>query len=250
MPSTDSTVALPDHRFDARDGLQAVLWDMDGTIVDTEPYWIRAEEDLVHGYGCEWTHQDAMKLVGNALTDSAAIIRDAIVAGGGPALEPRHIIDTLSAEVMARVREEVPWRPGARELLEQLSSSGVPCALVTMSEGPLATLVVDALPPGTMRFKVTGDMVARGKPDPEPYLQGLDRMEQIVPGLDPRRVVAIEDSVPGVASAAASGATTIAVPHFIELPPPSNWTEWETLAGRTAADLDELVRSRCAGTSA
>ncbi|RZU61412.1 HAD family hydrolase [Zhihengliuella halotolerans] len=243
MPSTDSAVAATANRFDPSHGLQAVLWDMDGTIVDTEPYWIRAEKDLVHGYGCEWTHEDAMRLVGNALPVSAAMIRDAIVAGGGPSLEIRHIVDTLSHEVMSSVRRAIPWRPGARELLEQLAAAGVPCALVTMSEGPLAGLVVDALPPGTMRFKVTGDMVQRGKPHPEPYLQGLERMGDIVPGLEARRVVAIEDSVPGVASAAASGSVTIAVPHFIELPPPENWTEWETLAGRTADDLDALVRS-------
>lgn len=241
MPSTETVATSTDNVFNAASGLQAVLWDMDGTIVDTEPYWIEAEEALAREYGVEWTHEDALKMVGNALTDSAMIIRETIVAGGGPALDPRGIIDRLSGSVMQRVQEQMPWRPGARELLEDLAASGVPCGLVTMSEGPLASLVVDALPEGVLRFKVTGDMVTRGKPDPEPYLEGLRRMTEWVPGLDPSRVVAIEDSVPGVASAAASGALTIAVPHFIELPSPDGWVEWETLDGRTAKDLNELV---------
>ncbi|MBG6083402.1 HAD family hydrolase [Zhihengliuella flava] len=241
MPSTHRAASRPDNVFIRDSGLQAVLWDMDGTIVDTEPYWIEAEEALAGEYGVEWTHEDALKMVGNALMDSAMIIRETIAAGGGPTLDPRSIIDRLSGSVMRRVRERMPWRPGAYELLEDLTASGVPCGLVTMSEGPLASLVAEALPAGTLRFKVTGDMVSRGKPDPEPYLQGLSRLAEWVPGLAPSRVIAIEDSIPGVASAAASGALTLAVPHFIELPEPDGWVQWDSLEGRTAKDLNELV---------
>ncbi|GAA3694300.1 hypothetical protein GCM10022377_03650 [Zhihengliuella alba] len=248
MPATTPAPAHTSIRS-ADGGLQAVLWDMDGTIVDTEPYWIAAEKELVAAHGGVWTDEDAMSVVGNALDVSAAVLQESIIRQGGPVVEPRTIIDTLSSRVIEQVRTQVPWRPGARELLEDLNAAGVPCALVTMSEGPLAATILSALPEGTMRFAVTGDLVSRGKPDPEPYLVGLERLRGIVPGLDPARVVAIEDSVPGVASAAASGATTIAVPHVVPLPAPRNWTVWDTLEGRTAADLDALVRAVVAGGS-
>ncbi|WP_309079735.1 HAD family phosphatase [Zhihengliuella sp.] len=248
MPATTPAPAQTSTRF-ADGGLQAVLWDMDGTIVDTEPYWIAAEKELVAAHGGVWTDEDAMSMVGNALDVSAAVLQESIIRQGGPVVEPRTIIDTLSSRVIEQVRTAVPWRPGARELLEDLNSAGVPCALVTMSEGPLASTILSALPEGTMEFKITGDMVSRGKPDPEPYLAGLERLRGLVPDLDPARVVALEDSIPGVASAAASGATTIAVPHVVPLPAPRNWTVWETLQGRTAADLDAHVRALVSGAT-
>jgi HAD superfamily hydrolase (TIGR01509 family) len=242
MPLTSLPATTPANAFDARHGIQAVLWDMDGTIVDTEPYWIAAEKALVHAHGGSWTDEDALRLVGQALPTSAGMLQEA-----GVRLEIREIIDILTQSVCDGVRESVPWRPGARELLEDLAGHGVPCAMVTMSEGPLAGLVADALPEGTFRFRVTGDMVRRGKPHPEPYLLALDRLGAHVPGVDPRRVVAIEDSAPGVASASASGATTIAVPHFLPLPASEDWALWPTLHGVTAPALDTFVRSRNGG---
>ena len=238
MPPTSLPPSVPQNAFDADNGVQAVLWDMDGTIVDTEPYWIAAEIELVQAHGGTWTERDAERLVGQALPNSARMLQDA-----GVALEIREIIDILTASVIEGVRGHVPWRPGARELLEDLAANGVPCAMVTMSEGPLAGLVAEALPKGTFRFLVTGDMVSKGKPDPEPYLLAMRTLEVDLPDLDPRRVVALEDSVPGVASAAASGASTIAVPHITPLPASDAWTVYPTLAGLTASDLDEFVRA-------
>lgn len=96
---------------------------MDGTIVDTEPYWIAAEHALVQAYGGTWSHEQAMQLVGQSLTFSAGILQEA-----GVRLEIREIIDTLTAEVIRNVQRKVPWRPGARELLDDLHSaaSGAP----------------------------------------------------------------------------------------------------------------------------
>lgn len=238
MPATTPPASVPPNPFDAGSGLQAVLWDMDGTIVDTEPYWIAAETKLVHAHGGTWTEEDALRLVGQALPNSARMLQEA-----GVDLPIRDIIDTLTGSVVDEVTKNVPWRPGARELLEDLARHGVPCALVTMSEGPLAGLVANALPEGTFRFLVTGDMVSKGKPDPEPYLHALRTMAGIVPGLDTLRTVALEDSVPGVASAAASGARTIAVPHITALPDSGDWTVFPSLAGVSARDLDDFVRA-------
>ncbi|MFJ7749579.1 HAD family hydrolase [Arthrobacter sp. NPDC097144] len=224
--------------------LQAVLWDMDGTIVDTEPYWIQAEKDLVHSYGGSWTDSDAEAMVGQALAFGAGLLQNA-----GVPLTVREIIDRLIGEVTVKVRKQVPWRPGARELLSELKEEGIPCVMVTMSEPILANEVCSQLPAGTFSFVVTGDMVSRGKPHPEPYELAFDRLSGLVPDLSKERVVAIEDSLPGVTSARAAGLVTLGVPHFLPLPPDDGRHEWDTLGGRTAADLASLVSGATAGAS-
>lgn len=234
------------HPHPEQSVVKAVLWDMDGTLVDTEPYWIAAESELVASYGGTWSHAQAMQLVGQALTFSAGVLQDA-----GVRLSRREIIDTLSAEVIRRIRVEVPWRPGARELLDELHSAGVRCALVTMSEGPLAREVAASLPKPYFEFLITGDIVSRGKPHPEAYLTAIDRLRESDGGeLDANQCVALEDSVPGVAAAMASGVITVGIPHQTPLPDDHRRTTWSTLSGRTLADLERLVIERSPAAAA
>jgi HAD superfamily hydrolase (TIGR01509 family) len=216
--------------------LKAALWDMDGTIVDTEPYWIEAEHALVSAHGGTWSHEQAMQLVGQSLVFSAGILQRA-----GVKLEAREIIDTLTAQVISRVRQNVPWRPGARELLDELFNAGVRCALVTMSETPLAREIVASLPKPYFEFLVTGDTVTKGKPDPEAYLKAVEMLRRDDPGLTVDNCVALEDSAPGVAAAVASGAVTVAIPHIVALPEDPRRTLWDTLEGRSVSDLQDLV---------
>ncbi|MFD0043986.1 HAD family hydrolase [Pseudarthrobacter scleromae] len=216
--------------------LKAVLWDMDGTIVDTEPYWIAAEHALVEAHGGTWSHDQAMQLVGQSLTFSAGLLQDA-----GVELEIRDIIDTLTGSVVSSVQRQVPWRPGARELLEELHLAGVRCALVTMSEGPLARQVVASLPRQYFEVLVTGDTVAQGKPHPEAYLTAVEWLQDADPDLGLHHCVALEDSVPGVSAAVASGVATVAIPHIVPLPEDERYTLWDSLAGRTVTDLESLL---------
>ncbi|MFI2102553.1 HAD family hydrolase [Isoptericola sp. NPDC019693] len=187
----------------------AVLWDMDGTLVDTEPYWIRAEHELVAEHGGTWSHEQALQLVGNALTVSAAILRDQ----GGVDLPVDEIVERLLGRVVEQVRERVPWQPGALELLTSLADAGVPCALVTMSYASFADEVVSRAPAGVFATLVTGDQVTRGKPDPEPYLLAAERL-----GVDAASCVAIEDSPTGIASARAAGIATLGVEAVVPVP--------------------------------
>lgn len=219
--------------------VQAVLWDMDGTLVDTEPYWFRAETELMAAHGIPWGHDQSAALVGSALPDSAAVMQRA-----GVDLGIREIIDTLLAAVIDQVRVEVPWRPGVRELLADVRAAGIPCAMVTMSERPLAVEIARLLPARTFEFLVTGDMVTNGKPHPEPYLLAVDRLRETRGPLAPDRVVAIEDSLPGLAAARASGVVAVGVPNMVPLPDGPGHTVWPTLAGRTAAHLHDLVLDR------
>nr|WP_255770254.1 HAD family phosphatase [Pseudarthrobacter sulfonivorans] len=219
---------------------------MDGTIVDTEPYWIAAERALVEAHGGTWSHEQATQLVGQALTFSAGILQEA-----GVQLETREIIDTLTAEVISSVQRSVPWRPGARELLDDLHQAGVRCALVTMSEGPLAREIVASLPKPYFEFLVTGDTVTQGKPHPEAYLTAVELLQGADPGLTIDHCVALEDSAPGVAAAVASGLATVAIPHIVPIPEDPRHTIWESLAGRTVSELEAIAgASPASGTRA
>ncbi|HEY9355860.1 MAG TPA: HAD family phosphatase [Arthrobacter sp.] len=219
--------------------LKAVLWDMDGTIVDTEPYWIAAEHALVEAHGGTWSHEKAMQLVGQSLTFSAGILQNA-----GVDLEAREIIDTLTAEVIRGVRRSVPWRPGARELLDELHQEGVRCALVTMSEGPLAREIVASLPKPYFEFVVTGDTVTQGKPHPEAYLTAVELLQGSDPALTIDHCIALEDSAPGVAAAVASGVSTVAIPHIVPIPDDPRHTTWDSLSGRTVSELVAIAADR------
>jgi HAD superfamily hydrolase (TIGR01509 family) len=212
--------------------LSAVLWDMDGTLVDTEPYWIAEEHLLVAEHGGRWTDEDAHSLVGNDLMVSANYLRDV----GGVDLPPEVIIDRLLERVIERVRGHVPWRPGARELLAEVRALGVPCALVTMSYQNLARAVVDTLPIGSFATIVAGDDVENGKPDPEAYLTAAERL-----GVLPQDCVAIEDSLTGVASAEAAKVPVLAVEHLVRIPPGPGRTVTTTLTGWTPATLATLL---------
>jgi len=215
--------------------LEAVLFDMDGTIVDTEPYWISAEYELVESFGGTWSDEHATNLVGSALLTAAAYISE----HGGVLLEPEAIVAWLENRVVQQMEAATPWRPGARELLSDLTQQRVPCGLVTMSYRRLAETVIQQLHTGTFTAVVTGDQVTDGKPHPEPYLLAAERL-----GADPARCVAIEDSPTGVASAEAAGCVVVAVPHHVPIPPGPERTLVPSLTALTPETLRALVRER------
>ena len=210
----------------------AVLWDMDGTLIDSEPYWIAEEHALVESFGGTWTDAHAHALVGNPLEVSAQYIIDHSPVEA----DVNEVVDTLMYGVMDRVRASVPWRPGALELLTALHDAGVPNALVTMSWRPLTDLVVSLVPPDVFDVVVTGDAVGHGKPHPEPYLAAARLV-----GVDPADCIANEDSPAGVRSATAAGVPTIAIPHVVPVPPIDGAVHLDTLAGVSAVDLTTIV---------
>ncbi len=209
----------------------AVLWDMDGTLVDTEPYWFDIEFELVAEFGGTWTDADAHSLVGFDLLDSAHELR----TRGGVRLEPVEVVERLLDGVIRRVADQLPWRPGAPELLAECVAAGVPCVLVTMSWRRLADAVIAAAPPGSFVTSVTGDEVSNGKPDPEPYLTAAAAV-----GVDPAACVAIEDSPTGVAAALAAGCATLGVPHVVPVAAAPGLTLVDSLVGIGLADLGRL----------
>jgi len=212
----------------------AVLWDMDGTLCDTEPYWIQTEFDLAAELGTEWTKADALALVGNDLLSSGDYIR----RRWNLDLTPREVVDLLHSRVVdAVLHEEIPWRPGALDLLESLNDAGVPCALVTMSWEVFALPILGRLPRGRFDAVVTGDRVPRGKPHPDPYLAGAAAL-----GVDPAACVAIEDSNTGATSAEAAGCTVITVENHVLIDSAPRRIARPSLLGLTPQDLGALIR--------
>ena len=212
----------------------AVLWDMDGTLVDTEPYWIATEFALAEKYGGSWSEEHALNLVGRALLDSGDYIRLHM----GIDRTRQEIVDELLDGVVERVRHEVPWRPGARELLADLRAHDVPCALVTMSWQRFVEPILAHLAEDSFACVVTGDRVAFGKPHPEPYLTAAAEL-----GVAPQDCVAIEDSDPGASSAVAAGCLVLCVPHHVPVPKGEGRVFAETLIGLDTSGLAVLVQA-------
>lgn len=214
-----------------RDLPAAVLWDMDGTLVDSEPYWLEAETDLVVAHGGSWSLEDGLQLVGSGLENSALILQSR-----GVTMSTEEIILHLTDRVRERIGEAVPWRPGARQLLLEIREAGVPTALVTMSRRSMALDVASSLGFVGFDLVVAGDDVEHAKPHPEPYRRAAELL-----GVDIARCVALEDSEPGVASAVAAGAATFALPLHIPLPPSPAYRLRATMEGLTLAELSEAL---------
>ena len=207
---------------------KAVLWDMDGTLVDTEPYWISTEFELAERYGGTWSEAHALNLVGNDLRVSAAYIQEHM----GIDLGIDEIVEALLDGVVRKVEENVPWRPGAVELVERTRAAGIPCALVTMSYDRFVAPILAHLPPETFRVVVTGDRVTQGKPHPEPYLTAAAAL-----GLEPSDCLAIEDSNTGAKSAEAAGCLVLVVENHVPVLPTERRVFAETLEGIDLAQV-------------
>jgi HAD superfamily hydrolase (TIGR01509 family) len=207
---------------------QAVLWDLDGTIIDSEPYWLLSEQRMVEEFGGTWSEADGMALVGSGLTFAATEMQR-----HGVTLPVDVIVQRMVDEVDAMIAEQIPWREGARELLDSIHAAGIPQVIVTMSYRSTAHFIANAV--GIFAAVVSGEDVTHPKPHPEPYLMGAAAV-----GADPRLCVALEDSIPGNASAVAAGVVTIAVPLHIAIPDSPEYTTWHTIVGRDVSDIREV----------
>jgi len=213
----------------------AVLWDMDGTLVDTEPYWIETEFAIARANGAEWTKEDAMQLVGSDLLVSGRYIKERM----GLPYPPEEIVEMLLDGVVERIQAHVPWRPGAVELLAELRDREIPCALVTMSYQRFVAPILAHLPAETFAVIVTGDQVDNGKPHPEPYETAAAAL-----GLQPGECLAIEDSNTGAKSAESAGCTVLVVENHVPVLPGERRVFRPTLAGLSPEDLPGLLPPR------
>ncbi len=195
--------AVPPPQPAAAGGLQAVLFDMDGLLVDSEPLWYETECAVMARLGAGWTHADQQHLIGGSLSHSVGYMLSTAARPATPEEVGGWLVDGMADLVR---RRGVPFKPGAARLLAEVSAAGLPHALVTSAERVIVESVL-AVTGLSVTAVVCGDDVRERKPDPEPYLRAAALL-----GADPARCVALDDSPPGVASAEAAGCPVIAVP--------------------------------------
>ncbi|MFJ9633670.1 HAD-IA family hydrolase [Streptomyces sp. NPDC101175] len=209
--------------------LQAVLFDMDGTLVDTERLWWEAVEQVA---GRSLTEADQPEVLGRPVEHTA----DWLAAATGAS--PTDLASALHREFAARVRTGIVPRPGALDLLDALARDGVPTALVTASPRAVADTVLDALGASRFAVSVTADDTGATKPAPDPYLAACRAL-----GVDPAACVAVEDTQTGVSSAEAAGCAVLAVPSLAPIDTAPGRTVRASLTGITPADLRAMVTS-------
>ncbi|MCF6469900.1 HAD family phosphatase [Nonomuraea sp. MG754425] len=214
--------------------MQAVFFDMDGLLVDSERVWLEIETGVMARLGAEWTPAHQAHLVGGSMERTV----DYMLAVSRADVPPATVRDWMTAGMVSRLAAGVRVLPGAAELLDALRAEGVPVALVTSSLKEIADAVLGSF--GRDRFDavVTADDVTRTKPDPEPYLTAARLL-----GVEPVRCVVLEDSPNGVAAATAAGCAVVAVPSLLPVEPAPGRLVVASLTEVSVADLRDLLRS-------
>ncbi|MEU7790495.1 HAD family phosphatase [Amycolatopsis sp. NPDC049159] len=192
------------------DGIAAVLWDMDGTLVDSEKLWDVALYETAEALGGKLSEEQRMTLVGSNMDDTAQYLLEVV----GRPVTPEAIASTgdqIRRRTAGLFDDALPWRPGAREALAAVKAAGLRSALVTSTERDLTELALNTIGRGFFDVTVCGDEVdGLNKPHPRPYLKAAELL-----GVDPAWCVAVEDSPPGTASAVAAGCAVLVIPNDV-----------------------------------
>ena len=187
----------------------AILFDHDGTLVDTEPVWAAAKVALTAEFGGTWTEQDTLDCLGLSMKFTLDRLRER-----GVDLPDEQINERLVAKVReALAHQQVEFLPGIERFLTQVRDAQIPAAIVTNATTSIAQRTADAAPEGTFSVVIGNDETTHPKPNPQPYLLAAQRL-----GVEPSRCVAVEDSPSGVRSATAAGMKVIVVPGELEVP--------------------------------
>jgi HAD superfamily hydrolase (TIGR01509 family) len=207
-----------------------VLFDMDGTLVDSEKIWDLSLAELASRLGGELSPSARAAMVGSNLASALHLLHDDLGVVGGD-------LDSDSRWLLDRTKHYfghgLPWQPGARELLEAVRAAGIPTALVTSTHRDLVDVALRSIGAHYFDVAVCGDEVSHNKPHPESYLTAAALL-----GAAPADCVAIEDSPTGIAAAEAAGCAVLAVPSELPVPPGPLRTVRESLRG---VDIDYLA---------
>lgn len=210
--------------------MSAILFDMDGTLIDSEPLWLKTEIEVMAEVGCHWDEQDQINCLGGPAERTERYMQER-----SQNIKPYgYFINRLHEVMRTKINNELVLIPNALSLLKECKDAGIKTALVTASSRDLMTIVLKRFPPGTFDVVVSGDDVEKSKPDPAPYLLAAKQLS-----VDILKCLVLEDSLTGVQSGLSSGAKVIGIPHLVQM------SEHPNL--RVISSLDEITLSDILG---
>jgi len=210
--------------------MSAILFDMDGTLIDSEPLWLKTEIEVMAEVGCHWDEQDQINCLGGPAERTERYMQER-----SQNIKPYgYFINRLHEVMRVRITNELDLIPNALSLLKECKDAGIKTALVTASSRDLMTIVLKRFPIGTFDVIVSGDDVEKSKPDPAPYLLAAKQLS-----VDILKCLVLEDSLTGVQSGLSSGAKVIGIPHLVQM------SEHPNL--RVISSLDEITLSDILG---
>ena len=209
--------------------MSAILFDMDGTLIDSEPLWLEAEIEIMEELGCNWDQQDQINCLGGPIDKTENYMQDR-----SNNIKPFGYFTKKLDDVMEqKLSTKLDLIPNALEIIDECKRSELKIALVTASSGRLMRAVLKRFPVGIFDTVVSYDDVERSKPDPEPYLLAAKTL-----GVDITNCVVLEDSLTGVQSGLSAGAQVIGIPHLVKMPSNPNLRVVESLS---EINMDRLI---------
>ena len=213
------------------DFFDAVFFDMDGLMVDSEPEWLLSEIEVTAPFGYIWQDEDQVACLGGPLSKVGQYMFEKCGQVQSPQFFTQNLIDTQ----VARMRGNTPTMPGAIELVRELQSHGVKTALVSASPRNIVDAVLDNLGDDLFPFSISSDDVTNTKPDPEAYVKAAT-----MSGSDISNCLVFEDSLTGMNAAIASGAYLVGVPHLVSIAESSRVRVIKSLEQLSYAKIKEL----------
>jgi HAD superfamily hydrolase (TIGR01509 family) len=208
--------------------IEAVVFDLDGVLVQSEELWDGARRELAAEAGIEWPADATDAMMGMSSREWSRYVHEQV----GVPLEPEQINAEVLRRIERRYRSDLPWIPGARDAVRRIGTEW-PLGMATSSNREIIDIVVaEGGFEELIRVTVSSEEVAAGKPAPDVYLEAARRM-----GVEPTRCAAVEDSTNGLKSAASAGMRVIAIPN--DAHPPAQ--EALEVAAEVLASIDELT---------
>jgi HAD superfamily hydrolase (TIGR01509 family) len=193
--------------------MSALLFDMDGTVIDSEPLWLEAEIEVMAELGCHWNAQDQQNCLGGPMDRTEKYMQER----SGYIKPYGYFRDSLNSAMQRKLLTDLKLVPNALELISAAKKIGLKTALVTAAGGVLMNIALKKFPEGFFDVTVSRDDVINSKPNPEPYLRAAELLK-----VEISSCVVLEDSETGVTSGLASGAKVIGIPHSLNLAPHKN----------------------------
>ena len=208
---------------------EAILFDMDGLFIDSEPEWHAAETEMMRGYGYDWQPADQLQCLGGPLARVTEYMSSCLKGAIKPEVLAKEIID----EMTTRLSSATTYMPGAIEFSKLVSQARIPQALVSASPRTLVNAVVSNLDQNYFEETVAAGDIERTKPFPDPYLHAAKLLD-----VEISNCLIFEDSQTGITAATASGAFVVAIPHYIEVKESQRLKRIESFVGRSLQDLE------------